>query len=380
MAAPHPKRYLCPHYQSQVSPPLSVEEERPRDPGSLVQQLSDSAAVKRLFAQDHTLRNGSSCPVSTPDDATHWNVNHRRQLSEQIRRLEAPPFEPSGLPNPAFVSDPSAVQLLADLIRTITEGIPHSDAAILQSPDFVESCAALEAAEGFVDHIALSWTKSYHPESVTNRTQYLPLLDLLDSRAIQRFYSEICRAVACRTRLNEVAMKAASAMNTHSGMPIINQIADRIWPPEHHDVICNLALEDVPLPVPSNAQCIGNPCVLQRLWLKKVFIQTWDRSPIIHRGTAACGALELLEQIHLRAQGGQPNDESLEMTSVVLHLEDVDTVRTFLTHQGTPTTKTKHILEFHFLFNQRMIRRYFRIANFLRMACVTLFDPCLSLR
>jgi len=253
-----------------------------------------------------------------------------------------PPFLPSGSSNPSFVSNQEVANTIARALELFYELLPkESSSATWQSlAHHINSGRILPSST---------------LDSNKDHTGLVHLLEIFSYEPYISLCAQICKVIALRTQVEDITAKfrQASSESTAHGT-IINLLIDRVTRIARSQ---SAAKQEswIPWPYP--------------LWFKKAFLKHWDGKPIVKRGTIACGALELLEMqqgIWDRSNPDKTSDANI-LPYIYKRIDAAELLRSWMKHDPSVTTKSRHLLSFPFLYSDGQMLMNFRMLNHLRM-------------
>lgn len=348
LSRPDPDAYLCEYYEARMQSDSTESGERPepeegpKDPTSLTQLMADTDCFKRLAKGEHveSLTRQSVDPISLRVAA----------ITRKLQKYHERPFLDDQTINPRFARNQEVADVLAAALSLFYDMLPDND-----HPSDWQTLAY------YVNHGRA--TPSQGHEAGPGLADVDALLRAFDSDQNVRLCAEICKVVALRTQVEDVMVKPRRhSLGTGGLLTYVANHVDKIARARTADKLSKRTDETtpwVPWPYP--------------LWFKKAFIRDWDGSPIVKRGSIACGALELLEMqqwIWNRWHPTRTSDANL-LPYVFKKMNLTEAMRSWATQNPPLTTISRHLLSFPFLFTPSQILLYFRMQNHLRMRYVS---------
>lgn len=330
----NPDAHLCHYVKSggKIPTPDTDTEAGPRDPSSLSQRLADASIMRSLVGG------------GAPDDAEPESPELREvaAITAKLQMQCEPPLDASGSSNLRFASNGEVADTVASAFGLFYSLLPErSDQALWQSlAQYINNGQVLPAQ---------------NLDSNANNPGLIELLEVFGYEPYMRMCAQVCKVIALRTQVEDVAAKFRPSSNVESGTEdVLNLLSDRVTNIARWHVASR---KDrwVPWPYP--------------LWFKTTFLKHWDGKPIVTRGTVACGALELLEmqqKIWDLSNPEKTSDANL-LPHVYDRLDATEMVRSWLKHDPPVTTTSRHLLSFTFLHSDSQVLVNFRTLNHLRM-------------
>lgn len=299
------RHHLCPYYSPKTDhhdfPP-----DGPRDPSSLVQLLCDTDAFRQFQFDDSR-------------DTSEERAIHA-QLEEFNSQLNARLTDPNTV---ALFrnNDSSANDKIADFLCPATEfllaQLSTHRLASLQFVDREFVSKGLAAPQRF---------KSTPSDDIFNTS--LQILDVLRKEPFQRLFCQIIKLLSLRRRIERSGHNIA-------------------------DVLVKRLLTGESTPARSLALVV---------WLKRLFLNTWDGKVLLQRGTINCGTLDFLMAVD--ALGILPQ-ETFHMPLISARLDAIEAVKSFL--ESSSSSTTRYLFHMKFLFNPDEKALYFRLINHMGM-------------
>ena len=281
----------------------------------------------------------------TPPDGepSHPELEKAAEIIAKLRAQCEPPLDSSGSLNSRFAPSEEVADTVASAWTLFYSLLPkqseqrtwHSAAQCINNGQVLPA----QTLEPNPDHASL-----------------IELLQIFQLEPSTRMCAQVCRVVALRTQVEDVAAKFRSAgtYGIGSEQDILSMLAGRVTDiARRHTASRKNAW--VPWPYP--------------LWFKKTFLQHWDGKPTVTRGTIACGALELLEmseEIWDRSNPTRASDANL-LPHVYNRTDATEVLRSWMKHDPPATTTSRHLLSFPFLYSDSQVLMNFRTLNHLRM-------------
>jgi len=328
----NPDAHLCQHVKSEGSVPTPDTEAGPRDPSSLAQRIADTSCMTRLAAGEALPRKELDCP-------------EQRRVAAITAKLQTqckPPFDKSGCPNPRFVPNNEVADTVATALNLFYSLLPEENDQVLWQS------LAHYTNNG---HVLPGQTL----DSNHCNPNLIGLLQIFASKPYARMCEQICKVIALRTQVEDVAAKFRPSWNDESGNGnVLDLLAHRVTSIARWHTVSRKD-KWVPWPYP--------------LWFKNIFLQHWDGKPAVARGTIACGALELLEMQQRIWDSSNPDktsDANL-LPYVYNRTDNTEMVRSWMTHNPPVTTASRHLFSFPCLYSDGQTLMHFRTLNHLRM-------------
>jgi hypothetical protein len=327
-----PDAHLCKHVKSGGKIPTPDTEEGPRDHSSLAQRIADTSCTKRLAEGGTSLHEEPDCP----------ELQQVAAITAKLQTQCEPPLDTTGSSNPRFAPNEEVADTVASAFSLFYSLLPEkSDQAMWQSlAQYINNGQVLPAQT---------------LTSNANNTGLIELLQIFQFEPYTRMCAQVCKAIALRTQVENVAARFRSSGNDEAGNEdILSLLTERVTNIARWHTASRKDTW-VPWPYP--------------LWFKKTFLQHWDGKSTVTRGTIACGALELLEmqqKIWNRSNPEKTSDANL-LPYVYNRSDGTEMVRSWIKHDPPVTTTSRHLLSFPFLYSDGQVLMNFRMLNHLRM-------------
>ncbi|ROT36226.1 ubiquitin-protein ligase E3A [Sodiomyces alkalinus F11] len=101
-------------------------------------------------------------------------------------------------------------------------------------------------------------------------------------------------------------------------------------------------------------------------WAKTVILDEWDGNPVISFNSPLGGALTLLTAMYEKRQSLLLGDLQFRIDYFADRLDSIDVPVAWLSHN--PSRRSKHLLDYPFIFNPSSLVSYFRSINLVRMS------------
>jgi hypothetical protein len=252
------------------------------------------------------------------------------------------PFDTSGSSNPNFAPNEEVADTAASAFSLFYSLLPkQGDQALWHSlAQYINN-----------GHVMPAQTLNSDAES----TGLIELLQVFQFEPYTRMCAQVCKVIALRTQLEDVAAKFRPSRNDETGKEdVLSLLTERVTNIARWHTASRKDTW-VPWPYP--------------LWFKRAFLQHWDGKPAVVRGTIACGALELLDmqqKIWDRSNPKKTSDANL-LPYVYNRADVIQMVRSWIEHDPAVTTTSRHLLSFPFLYSGGQVLTNFRTLNHLRM-------------
>lgn len=263
-------------------------------------------------------------------------------ITAKLRTLCELPFDATGTLNPRFVPNNEVADTVASALNLFYNLLPgQSDQTLWQSlAHYINN-----------GHVLPGQTLDSSPSSPS----LIELLHVFEFKPYARMCEQVCKVIALRTQVENVAAKFRPFCSDESGNEnILTQLADRVTSIARWHTASRKD-KWVPWPFP--------------LWFKRTFLQHWDGKPTVARGTITCGALELLEmqqKIWDLSNPEKTSDANL-LPYVYNRTDNTEMIRSWMKHDPSVTTTSRHLLSFPFLYSDGQVLMGFRMLNHLRM-------------
>jgi len=303
-----------------------------------MQQLTDTSYLRK--AAGHTESFASTLDLEVPES------KHRAAFSIScLERSLQPPYLSSGEVNPDFMTHDEVIDYIVPAFETLyAPGSNRNQAHWRLLAEVINNGNAFPQA-------------SIHS---SGDRSWFNLVDVFEDEPCLLMCATVCKITALRTQLDDIAAKLEpqervddSSEEEADELRFIDKIALQF-----HNIASSHAAQDdrwVAWPYP--------------LWFKKVFVKHWDSSPTIKRGTVECGALELLEclqRIYDKIHDSQSNDAQV-LPVVSKRIHTLKMAKSWLEHQPSVTTTSRHLLSCRFLFSPSQMVMHWRMINHLTM-------------
>ncbi|KAK5125011.1 hypothetical protein LTR85_001202 [Meristemomyces frigidus] len=326
---PYPRKYLCAFYSGEVKRVSAASDEAggadgQHDPSSFTQLLCDTPSIRQLCS--------AAQPVPVPVKPRAYE-SLSRALDPLLTTL---PVEAALQQRDSFVSNAQAADILFAALKALLDDFPRANPA------------QWGYAETFVDRGCAYPDRKVDAPTDLKVNVWLSLLDRLEYGPAVRLLGKTLHALALRTQLEQdlddlkrdVGVSGPQIGNAHCIMNMLfNRITQADW---------------------------DTPAWLAALIisLKKTFLLHWGGvSTTVARGSAACGALELLGALHTAFVSR--NLRNFVLPVVAMYLDAVDLAESWMSADGN--AGSRHLLSFSFLFGPKERAMYFRTINHLKM-------------
>jgi hypothetical protein len=327
-----PDAHLCQLVKSGGKIPTPDTDAGPRDPSSLAQRLADTSCMK-ILAEGETPPGG---------EHSHPDLEKATEITAKLRAQCEPPLDASGSLNPRFAPSEEVADTVASAWTLFYSLLPkQSEQRMWQSAAYCINNGQVLPAQTL--------------EPDPNNASLIELLQIFQLEPYTRMCAQICRVIALRTQVEDVAAKFRPAGTNEIGSEdILTMLAERVTDIARRHTAYRKNTW-VPWPYP--------------LWFKNTFLQHWDGKPTVTRGTIACGALELLEmqqEIWDRSNPTRASDANL-LPHVYNRTDATEVLRSWMKRDHLATTTQRHLLSFPFLYSDSQVLMNFRTLNHLRM-------------
>lgn len=328
----NPDAHLCQYVKSGGKIPTPDVGSGPRDPSSLAQRLADSPCMRILA--------GGGTPSNEEPDSPE--LQQVAAITAKLHTQCEPPLDTSGSSNPHFAPNREVADTVASALSLFYSLLPQeSDQTLWQSlAHYINNGQVLPAQ-----------TLNSNPQN----PGLIELLRIFQFEPYTRMCAQVCKVIALRTQVEDVAAKFRPFGNGEaSNQDIISLLTERVTNIARWHTASRKDTW-VPWPYP--------------LWFKKTFLQYWDGKPAVTRGTVACGALELLDMQQKIWDSSNPkrtSDANL-LPHVYNRTDAAEMVRSWIKHDPPVTTTSRHLLSFPFLYSGGQVLINFRTLNHLRM-------------
>jgi hypothetical protein len=331
-----PEAHLCQYVKSGGKIPTPDVDSGPRDPSSLAQRLADTPCM-RILAKGGTPSNEES---DSPE------LQQVAAITAKLQTQCEPPLDTSGSSNPRFAPNKDVADTVASAFSLFYSLLPEqSDQALWQSLAYYINNGQVLPAQTL--------------DSSAKNPGLIELLQIFQFEPYTRMCAQVCKVIALRTQVQDVAAKFRPSGNDEAGNEdILSLLTERVTNIARWHTACRKDTW-VPWPYP--------------LWFKKTFLQHWDGKPAVTRGTIACGALELLgmqQKIWDCSNPKKTSDANL-LPHAYNRTNATEMVRSWIRHDPSVTTTSRHLLSFPFLYSGGQVLTNFRTLNHLRMKYVS---------
>lgn len=341
----NPRSHLC-RSQDAATPIASSktandEGHDRKDPSSFMQKVGDTSRLRQWTEDSEPGHEklGLEVPMT---------LQLATKCIKELERHTQPPYLQSGRVNPGFTSHAQAVQCVSSALHILYSILPdnrHQGHWKLVAKVINDGNAVPQA--------------NLPPH---NNRAWIALLDYYNYEPWLNICALVCKITALRTQLDDIAVKLRleNLDLTPGETPFIDQLA-----PHFQNIAKSQAGPGdswIPWPYP--------------LWLKKVFATHWDGNPVVKRGTAECGALELLgclQRIYDALHESKKNDAQI-LPGVWKRVGTQAMAETWMQHQPGITTTTRHLLSCRYLFPPSQMVLHWRMINHLTMRWVSFED------
>lgn len=304
-----PRRHLCPRYTPERELDHQGVSQGPRDPTAFIQQLADTASIRRLDVQ-------SGLP-STVRASWHSRLDH---LAERFAsNSDALSYRPLD------VNHASSHHLSA-CFKVLLRDLPRGNSMQWRHVNRIVSTGCVYP----------QYNRDVPCDPFFNT--WLAILDGMEDYSSMHLLSTLLRVLDQR-RIEEGRSIFESAKSLTSKV-VANLLKGKTRLIELLDII---------------------------VWLKKVFLRHWDGEVRISEGSLALIALEMLDRIYRLALRSAMSIELIGeifwLPVVAYRLDAVELARMW----GDGRSDDVHILEYGFLFTVHQVAAYFRTMNHLTM-------------
>ena len=320
-----PKAKLCKYMQRTGETEAAPKQESKRDPSSFIQQLADTEAVKALCTPDATF------------SSKHPELAEMIELYDSLRstlvELERSPFDSSGHPNPRYLSNDAAADIVNHVLIGLTMSVPRANAATWRM-------VQKHVSHGFACDLSPACNIRELLDELEDGSKLAIISRVVEALSRRSLFEDVLENVRKR---HPLANDTTVSVNRRSNNKLLKWTVDRL-------------LSD------SDPQ-VGRLHRMLTIWLLKLVTKHWNsNSTAVPRPSLACGALELLEAL---SKDPVSAGQTYHLPWLAGRIDADDMAESFMKQQ--PALTSRHLLSFPFLFTTNQLSLYFRTINHLKM-------------